>query len=536
MLVKAKSLSAQLIVTLVVLLTAFGVAQGVSTYHLARVGIDALLDARLSNVAGRIRDVFSQSIPQHPSRGSQDPDDIVILVWSPGSETAPTRTTDTAVIFPRGAPAGFSQQGVTGQAWRVYTLRDGRGVVQVGQRESVRQSMAEASALRALLPIFVLIPAVWVSVYFSVRRTFGVLNRLGENGPVDRFGNLAPLPGRGLPVELQPFVDSINRMIERLAESMKSERDFISDAAHELRSPLTALQLQADNLQQDIAPGNQERFQALRRGIERSSALISQLLSLARADAQVAASEFDAVDVTETVSAVVSELLPIATHKRIDIGAETLMPAHIRAMRADVRAVVKNLVGNALRYTPTGGAIDLQVLAEGGMARVRVVDTGPGIPEALLPRVFDRFFRVDQSLEGSGLGLSIVKAITARYGGTVVLRNRDDGTLGPVCRSLVPAVAGQKRLAPAARSRPPAAPRAGAPRASCAARRRATLSRGPRSAAPDTAAGLHRSSQRRSRHRSTGPTSPVRAGGSRAWRASSWQCGRRLAGWRRKKT
>jgi two-component system, OmpR family, sensor kinase len=428
MFVKARSLSTQLIVSLGVLLSIFGTVQGISSYHLALVGVNALLDDRLSNVAGRIRDVFEAAIP-HRSPGSGNADDIVVLVWT-AEHRSPARTTDSSVVFNRDSPTGFSDQTVNREAWRVYTLVTYNEVIQVAQRVAVRERMAEASTARALMPIFVLIPAVWIAVYFCVRRAFRVLDRLGRRAQAIDSSHLDALPATGLPVELEPFVSSINRMIERLKESMRLERDFISDAAHELRTPLTALKLQADNLQGDIAPRNRERFQALRHGIERTSTLVSQLLQLARADAQISTTAPTALEVTEVVSSVVSELLPIATQRRIDIGGEELMSAKICATESDLRAVMKNLVGNALRYTPEGGAVDLRVHAGEGVARIEVTDTGPGIPEELLPRVFDRFFRVSQSVEGSGLGLAIVRAIVLRYGGSVTLSNREDGANG----------------------------------------------------------------------------------------------------------
>jgi two-component system OmpR family sensor kinase len=239
-----------------------------------------------------------------------------------------------------------------------------------------------------------------------------------------------------VPTELLPFIRSINLMIERLARSVESERKFISDAAHELRTPLTALQLQADNLQRDIMPSNQERFRALQGGITRSSNLISQLLRLARADAppvgQSLTRAMVSVDVAAAVVNAIADVLPIAMQRGIDIGADEMVSANVRAIELDVGTVIKNLVSNAVRYTPDGGTIDLSTRVQNGMVDVEVTDTGPGIDETLLPRVFDRFFRANTDIEGSGLGLSIVKAIVTRYGGTVTLRNRSDGQSGIV--------------------------------------------------------------------------------------------------------
>jgi two-component system OmpR family sensor kinase len=233
-----------------------------------------------------------------------------------------------------------------------------------------------------------------------------------------------------LPSELHPFVSSINRMIERLDESLKLERDFISDAAHELRTPLTALKLQADNLQSDIVPCNQRRFNALRQTIDRTSLLVAQLLQLARADARIAEPALSQIEVTGVVTSVVAELLPIAMARRIDIGAGEMSKAVVPLTEPDLRAIVKNLVDNALRYTPQGGVVDLRVCTRDERVVIEVEDTGPGIPEPLLRRVFDRFFRVNHGIEGSGLGLAIVRAIVERHGGTISLRNRNDGQTG----------------------------------------------------------------------------------------------------------
>jgi two-component system OmpR family sensor kinase len=138
------------------------------------------------------------------------------------------------------------------------------------------------------------------------------------------------------------------------------------------------------------------------------------------------------VDVSKVVVEVVAEVLPIAMKRGIDIGAEEMTSAHVRANEADIGIALRNLVSNAIRYTPDGGKVDLSVHLRDSMVWIEVVDTGPGIDEALLPRVFDRFFRANTQTEGSGLGLSIVQAIVNRYDGMASLRNRDDGQTGIV--------------------------------------------------------------------------------------------------------
>lgn len=426
-----KSLRNQLVLALCVLASIVGVVQGVSSYQLSKAGMSALLDLRLEQVAGRMRGGFADSLPAIPTRGSQPERDIVITIWKDDQAT-PYRSTEPSLALPREAPAGFVTAAVDGEAWRIYTLREPSMVIQVAQRSAVRRDLAQERAVNTLWPMIVLVPLVWVAVLLVVRRSLRKLNRLGVQVQEIDVSHFQRLSTSGVPIEIRPFIDSINLMIDRLAQSIESERKFISDAAHELRTPLTALQLQADNLQPHIVPGNQERFHELRSGITRSGGLIAQLLRLARADAALQADALTRVDVPAVVVNAVAEVLPIAMKRGIDIGADEMASAFVCAVEADVGIAVRNLVSNAVRYTQDGGKIDLSVQVREDMVWIEVTDTGPGIAEELLPRVFDRFFRANMQIEGSGLGLAIVKAIASKYGGVASLRNRRDGPSGIV--------------------------------------------------------------------------------------------------------
>ncbi|MBP0592578.1 HAMP domain-containing histidine kinase [Paraburkholderia sp. LEh10] len=437
---KIRSLRNQLVLALCVLVSIVGVVQGVSSYQLSKAGMSALLDLRLEQVATRLyRSGLAESLPAIPLRGSQPERDIVLTVWKEGIET-PFRSTEPSLALPRNAEPGFTTEVVNGESWRIYTLREPSTVVQVAQRSRVRHELAEARSLNTLWPMIVLVPLVWVAVLLVVRRALRRLTRLGAQVQSIDMTHFQQLSTSGVPTEIRPFIVSINKMIERLEQSIESERKFISDAAHELRTPLTALQLQADNLQPHIAPGNQERFRELQSGIRRSGRLIAQLLRLARADATLKADTVTRVDVSAVVVEAVAEVLPIAMQRGIDIGADEMTSAHVRANESDIGIALRNLVSNAIRYTPDGGKVDLGIHVRDGMVWIEVVDTGPGIDEALLPRVFDRFFRANVQIEGSGLGLAIVQAIVNRHGGEAHLRNRTDGQSGIVASIGFPAV------------------------------------------------------------------------------------------------
>jgi two-component system, OmpR family, sensor kinase len=272
-----------------------------------------------------------------------------------------------------------------------------------------------------------------------VRRTMRQIDTLARQVEAIDLDRPDPLPAQGVAAELLPFVTSINAVFERLADVRDTEKKFISDAAHELRSPITALQLQADNLRSAISPANVERFEELRRGILRGGNLVAQLLQLARADAQVSESDSAEISLREAVTDVIADLLPIAAARGIDLGVEKIDDVFLDATPTDLRAVIKNLVDNAIRYSPPDKTVDVRVTRQGAGAAIEVIDEGPGIAPDMLARVFERFVRVGSAeVEGTGLGLAIVRAIMQKYGGTATLANRTDGRTGLVATVTFP--------------------------------------------------------------------------------------------------
>jgi len=226
---------------------------------------------------------------------------------------------------------------------------------------------------------------------------------------------------------VRPFVRAINRLLGRVAQDLERQRRFVADAAHELRSPLTALSLQAERLQQaPMSDTAQQRLAELRQGIQRGRALLEQLLSLARAQ-QPGETPAAAVSVQGVFRSVLQELMPLAQARQIDLGVVGAQDAQVAVSALDLRTLVKNLVDNAIRYTPVGGRVDLSVGQLAGAVVLCVEDTGPGIAPAERERVFDAFYRtVGTEPAGSGLGLSIVQAIAQRVGARVSLAWSDD--------------------------------------------------------------------------------------------------------------
>lgn len=426
---------------MILLVASAGVANACATYWLSHRHISELLDEHLQGAAvwlaaGKVGALGTQGPPQHSIDG------FVGQVWKQGIST-PTDNTDSDVVFDRNAPEGFSTQIINDRSYRIYTLYkdDGKLTYEVGQPVAYREQTARRAAFESLLPTFILIPLVWFAIPSIVNAAFASLSRAGAQAETVGIGHLRPLDISPVPDEVQPFAESVNRMIARLQAGIDSERRFVADAAHELRTPIAALQLRVDNLanaSDDAA--RTERLSALREAVGRASTMVRQLLALARADAPLDSGTTEAVDVRAVVQTLLADLLPLAAARSIDLGVNHFEPARARAREADLRMAVHNLVENAVRYTPSGGRVDIDVLHGATHVIVRVTDTGPGIPQESLERVFDRFYRLHPgTTDGTGLGLSIVKSVATKFQGAVSLENRIDGQTGLSATIVLPA-------------------------------------------------------------------------------------------------
>jgi signal transduction histidine kinase len=226
-------------------------------------------------------------------------------------------------------------------------------------------------------------------------------------------------------------VTSFNSLLRRLRDAFATQRRFVQDAAHELRTPIAALGLQLENMRQDVScAASADRFSHLEAGVRRAQRVVDQLLRLSRQEA-AGADGPAMVDLQTQLRESISTLIALADQRNIDLGFVTgAQPGGaftLRCAPGDLRSLLDNLIDNALRYTPEGGVVDVRLVQDEGRVAVEVVDTGPGIPQELLPRVFDRFFRVPgNGTNGSGLGLAIAQAAAQRCGLQLTLRNRED--------------------------------------------------------------------------------------------------------------
>ncbi|WP_085726515.1 ATP-binding protein [Pseudomonas sp. R37(2017)] len=340
--------------------------------------------------------------------------------------------------FPTTLADGLSTLKIADEDFRVLTRTTARGErIVVAQETGVRDREARESALRSLLPFLILFPVLLLVVGDLVRKLFRPIATLSDE--IDRRDQQAlhPIDEQHLPTEVRPFVVAINRLLARVAQSMETQRRFIADAAHELRSPMTALSLQAERLKATAMPIQAtERLLPLSRGIERSRKLIDQLLALAAAQSNAARSQ-TTISVLGIYRRVLEDLLPLAELKNIDIGVESTEDVQLVIDEMDLLILVKNLADNAIRYTPCGGRVDLSVARVRDTVILQVKDSGPGIASDEQMRVFDPFYRgADTEETGSGLGLSIVRAIAERTDACVRLSFSDETTQRGLCVSI----------------------------------------------------------------------------------------------------
>lgn len=356
---------------------------------------------------------------------------IVQYLPAPPATGAPNdgagQRTDAVLALPASLPDGLQSFSVASERYRllVKTLASGKRIA-VAQETSFRDEIARDSAIRTVMPLLILVPILLLVAADLIRRMLRPITTLAAE--IDRRDeqDLQPFEDTPLPAEFRPFVVAINRLLGRVGQAMNAQKRFIAEAAHELRSPMTALSLQAERLADaDMSADARQRLSTLRRGIDRGRALLDQLLSLARAQSAATAPGKE-VSVRQVFRSVLESLMPLADAKGIDIGVDSEDDPTVRVDETDLVAIVKNLVDNAIRYTPQGGKVDLTVRTAGHRVILQVSDSGPGIAPEERHRVFDPFHRIPGHDEiGSGLGLSIVRTIADRIGAEIMMDYTD---------------------------------------------------------------------------------------------------------------
>lgn len=277
-------------------------------------------------------------------------------------------------------------------------------------------------------PLLYGLPLLALPVWLLFRLGFAPLQRIGQQISQRSANDLSPLPDSPY-VELAPLVNAVNSLMGRLQQRLDREREFLLDAAHELKTPLAAVKLCAEAVHRGADPVRRdEAAQHLHQSVSRATHTVHQLLALARSGAD----SLDLAVLDHDLVALVSDRLMLATPPALSCGVELELQApeecRLRVNRESVGAMIDNLVDNAIKYSPVGSCVTVSLLDAADAVTIEVLDRGPGIPSELHKKVFERFYRIpDQQQQGSGLGLAIVDRAAAQHGATVSLEPGPDG-------------------------------------------------------------------------------------------------------------
>lgn len=444
-----KSLSRLLLVLLLGVVIASGLASAWFAYRSGEIEVDELFDAKLAHSARVLAALLDDSLTERPH--SDQP--IEIALWpgraEQGAEGDQLATAsghayetklafqvwegDRLLVYSESAPrtqalaplqAGFHDIELQGARWRSFALQAESGSWYLaGERADVRGDLAGDIAFDLLAPLLIQIPVlgvlIWAIILFGRRALQQVTRAVGERAT----GRLDPIDPRGVPQEIAQLVDALNRLLGALNAAMERERRFTADAAHEIRTPLAALRVLLANLR--TASNAEERRageNAIESAVLRLERLVAQLLALSRLDPGAPLPQTQSVELCALVREVLGDLLAAGLGAALDLSFEPCaQPARLIGDPISLSLLVRNLLDNAIRYTERGSVIvSLEQTAQG--LDLIIEDSGPGIPEDARARVFERFHReLGHATEGSGLGLSIVHRVAEIHGAEVHL-------------------------------------------------------------------------------------------------------------------
>lgn len=421
-----RSLQARLLLAVLTLVLLAWASAAALTWHEAEDEVGDLLDAHLAQTAALLR--LQPLDPQNPL--GEDPlseapqldkhqTRVVFQLWHEDQLLTRSRNAPDAPLTDR-QKRGFADSRVDGKTWRVFVAPGNESDTRmlVGERQSARQDIVMASVTSMLKPLAWALPLLALGIWWVVRGSVRPLRQLGSDVATRQPQSLAPLETKGVPPEVLPLVAALNALFERMAELLTAERQFTADAAHELRTPIAGIRMQAQVAQG--ATQDAERAAALDatvRGCDRATRLVEQLLQLARLDAESNGAASASTDLTEVARAVVHDLQPLAQARAQQVELDLTGPTPVPLPEPLARVLLRNLLDNALRYSPEGGRVTVGVYRVGTAVAWRVEDSGPGLEPAEMARLGERFFRVlGTGQSGSGLGWSIVQRIARLHG------------------------------------------------------------------------------------------------------------------------
>lgn len=392
-----------------------------TAYKIALHEVDEILDTQMQYMAER-----STSQPLSPLASRVElhrtyhEEDLLVDIWAYKDQSHLWH--QTHLLIPPVKKAGFYSQETAQGKWRLYVIPLKDYQIQVSQQEKVRQAFAWELAGSMFIPYILLLPFAILILAFIISLSLKPLDDFKTELTQRDSDGLSPIDSQEYPLELIPTIEEMNRLFERIQHAQTEQKQFIADAAHELRTPVTALNLQTKILISQLP--EHESLQNLSKGLARIQHLVTQLLALAKQDVGLSLVEPHTIFVlNDVVLNCVEQLVNLAMQKEIDLGFERNDAIEMQSLESTVHSIIFNLIDNAIKYTPPKGVINIAVYSDSeNYACVQIEDSGTGIDPENYDKVLKRFYRVHHHLEvGSGLGLSIVDKATQRLGGTLNL-------------------------------------------------------------------------------------------------------------------
>ena len=415
-----------LISVLIALLVLTSFLAALQSYRLSAERARDLFDQDLQLVAAAIMQQYQPDAPEASFDG------MAVQLVRQGELVFRTPQTPATILK---APLGYSEQNFSGKRWRVYLQQSvDNWQIMVAQPLTQRFQLADEVITASIYPVVLSLPVQALLIWLVVSRALKPLAEFSKELTSRKANELTPVQLKQVPVELKPVLSSTNNLFERLSSAFAREKRFASDVAHELRTPLSVLEITLHNAitrwQQQGLSQNDESMQALQGGVERMRQLIEQIMLLNRTHPDNFQAKTVQLDWAALCRDVVADWFAQLEQKQQQIcieGAEHLL---VKADEFALRLLVSNLVGNAIKYTPAHGQIALTLSHTVNSAILEVADSGPGIAQEEYEQVFNRFYRVggdrhQAGIPGSGLGLAIVKDIVTLHGGKITLGKSD---------------------------------------------------------------------------------------------------------------
>jgi two-component system sensor histidine kinase QseC len=330
-----------------------------------------------------------------------------------------------------GTQSGYSDTYINGSEWRVFSLlSSGRGYRSVtAERIDVRNDLIGKIFSDLLILFIVLVPALALTMWFTINRGLSPLHNLASQINHRGAEKLDSVSETNLPSEIQTISAALNQLLARLKNALSREKRITSDAAHELRTPLAAVKLHAELAKSAVTEADRcASIDQVLRGIDRTTHLVDQLLALARLEPESFSTTLEAQNLKQLIIEEAALLAPIAEHKHIELSFFDCPEIRTKVDGVSLRLLIRNLVSNAINYTPANGKVEVRLFEQAGKVCIAVEDNGPGIPKSEQDRVFERFYRIkNHESSGCGIGLSIVKRVVELHKASLTLSTPESG-------------------------------------------------------------------------------------------------------------